>query len=231
MIRPTPAARGAGAFTLIELLTVITIVALLVGILLPAVGMVRDAARGTVCRGNLRQLVMAELGYADENEGRFTPSNLDAAAGSPTTGWDNLLAKAGAVEEQVQPFGIRRGIFRCPRVAMADIQHGGGYAIVRTWNLALHAHQSSSSGQCYRIGAPPSLLLLADTWFGPAAVGYRPGTTHNELLCGRCTVWAMSVNGVGAARHRGRVNSVALDGHAEARTATDLGADPLVWGH
>jgi prepilin-type N-terminal cleavage/methylation domain-containing protein/prepilin-type processing-associated H-X9-DG protein len=52
-----PAARGRRAFTLIEVLVVVAIIALLVAILLPALARVRDQARSVVCRSNVRQLM------------------------------------------------------------------------------------------------------------------------------------------------------------------------------
>ncbi|MBN8525434.1 MAG: type II secretion system protein [Planctomycetes bacterium] len=60
------------AFTLIELLVVISIIAVLAALLLPAVGLVRDAAKQATCQSNQRQMMMAIHTYAGDNDG-MTP--------------------------------------------------------------------------------------------------------------------------------------------------------------
>jgi prepilin-type N-terminal cleavage/methylation domain-containing protein/prepilin-type processing-associated H-X9-DG protein len=59
------------AFTLIELLVVIAIIAILMAILMPALNRAKEQGKRAVCQGNLRQLSLAWLMYADENDGRL----------------------------------------------------------------------------------------------------------------------------------------------------------------
>ena len=63
--------RGRGAFTLVELLVVMSIIGLLVAILLPALGAARDAARKSACQNNLRQIGVGLHAYAESHKDRF----------------------------------------------------------------------------------------------------------------------------------------------------------------
>lgn len=65
--------RRKSAFTLVELLVVIGIIAVLISILLPALNKARRASRTTSCLSNIRQLVMAEIQYVNDNKGKFSP--------------------------------------------------------------------------------------------------------------------------------------------------------------
>jgi prepilin-type N-terminal cleavage/methylation domain-containing protein/prepilin-type processing-associated H-X9-DG protein len=67
-MRPTSSSRRS-AFTLVELLVVIGIIALLIGILLPALNKARESARQVKCLSNMRQLSTAIINFASDNKG------------------------------------------------------------------------------------------------------------------------------------------------------------------
>ena len=74
--KPSPAT--AAGFTLVELLVVISIIAVLIGLLLPAVQSAREAARRTQCASNLRQVGLAIGMFCDAHRGNFPDTTHNA---------------------------------------------------------------------------------------------------------------------------------------------------------
>jgi Tfp pilus assembly protein PilE len=68
---PTHSRRATGAFTLVELLVVIGVIAVLIGLLLPVLAKARAQANRAVCLSNIRQLGAAILMYCNDNQGHF----------------------------------------------------------------------------------------------------------------------------------------------------------------
>src|SRR3712207_5221865 len=85
--RPTPGPRAgaragsATAFTLVELLVTLGIIAVLMGILLPTLGKMKEKAAAAKCASNLRQLAAGWQMYADANQRVSAPGRLPKYAG------------------------------------------------------------------------------------------------------------------------------------------------------
>ena len=89
-------ARTAAAFTLVELLVVIGIIAILISILLPSLSRARESARATKCLSNMRNLAQATLMFAQENRGL-----MPGRAGNTCLIWDvssNKFSNASAAQ-------------------------------------------------------------------------------------------------------------------------------------
>jgi len=100
--------KSAGAragFTLVELLVVIGIIAVLIAILLPALGRAREQSNRTACLANLRSLGQAMYLYAHSHHDRLPNANL-------TTTWDGTIGGMALCELAANY--ATPGVFHCP---------------------------------------------------------------------------------------------------------------------
>lgn len=102
--------RRGSAFTLVELLVVIGIIALLISILLPALNAAKERANRVKCASNLRQIGQGLLLYANDNKGAY-PRTRYNAANATLTFWVGAMASdpfvtAGGTQENCVPSAI-----------------------------------------------------------------------------------------------------------------------------
>ncbi len=150
--------KSRGAFTLIELLVVIAIIALLTAILIPALNIAKQQAGSAVCLMNEKQLVLAWLMYAEDNDYTMCgPMTSDTT--SPRCDWVGLPQdlESGATkasnftaEEEIRgiesgtlfPYYKKAKLVNCPtdkRAARIPTYPGyGGTGGYRTYSLPYH---------------------------------------------------------------------------------------------
>jgi prepilin-type N-terminal cleavage/methylation domain-containing protein len=110
-------ARRARAFTLIEVLVVVAIIALLISILLPSLKRARDMSRAVVCQTNERHLITAFITYSVDNKGRFPGNRQDENA-------DWLGGDNGSPSKRI--YGVMKNRGKQPEWGTIFKKHMGG---------------------------------------------------------------------------------------------------------
>jgi len=114
--------RAVYGFTLIELLVVISIIALLIAILLPALGKARESARRAVCQSNLHQMGRLANTFTADRKG-FYPTGLRAIS-SNLVGWP-MVWRGDLLEDSSMPAHMGKDVFNEGRDGPLWASNGG----------------------------------------------------------------------------------------------------------
>lgn len=222
------------AFTLIELLVVIAIIAILAAILFPVFSQARASAKRTVCLSNQRQIGLAELLYAADNEDMFTHTELGGDVGDAHEYyWGDMM----------QTYVKNWNILGCPTVNGAFAFKTGLTTFSQQWSYSYGINDiiaadcvTADDLACRHIGvagqsssavsSPSTAILIADNL--PSATDTEGGSdqvlSHNRheinWQWGLRDATRLSVDGKsqdGYPRHAGGFVYVLADGHAKFR--------------
>ena len=161
--------KESAAFTLIELLVVIAIIAVLASLAVPAVNGALKRGTGAACLSNLRQIGIATIAYAVDND-----MVLPAAGGGGSPEWATSIASYTGVDAK-----RNKSIFVCPGCEV-PVGTGTGAEVAVTYGM--HGGLMPKGGEPMALDLvknASSLILCADMCQNPGNKGWSPYSIEN----------------------------------------------------
>jgi prepilin-type N-terminal cleavage/methylation domain-containing protein/prepilin-type processing-associated H-X9-DG protein len=214
------------AFTLVELLVVISIIGLLAGLAVPAINGALKKAKSGACMANLRQIGLALITYATDSEsGKFPESVGDDATWAKTVAsYVNTTTKS------------KKSIFVCPG-SEKPVQEGSDSTVAITYGVHSALVDPTKNFPINSVVRPSDVILAGDVCQNTGNRGWSPNRIQepSEFSTGGGSggldddsgdlssplpitddVDGSSDSYTLRYRHQGRVNVVMVDGHAES---------------
>lgn len=210
--------RMCGAFSLVELLVVVTIISLLAVMATSMIGFARGTARKSRCISNLRQMATAAIAYSDDHRGHFPWASR--RVGKETVCWDFITDASGDVRpgDMWDGYGIS-SVMQCPEFI-------GGRANWRNNPYTGYNYNSSFIGKVQgdpgRRTAPARMSDIADpartALFGDGQYSSGANKFMRAPKVDRtndASSKSIRLSGTQGFRHGGKTNMAFCDGHVE----------------
>jgi len=227
--------KRVNVFTLVELLVVISVIAMLTALLLPALGKARAEALRISCSSNLKQIGVALYGYVGDYNGFLPPSTCTTPVGFSSSG-DWILKTAPYLGKSIEPSDRSTanfdrvvpavkspaGVFLCPATtpnAVSGVMRWSYGTTVAAYSEATYladykgGFQKWEDGAGGGMGAKPiavipsgSILLIEKTVWWEDGTPYDFNFRNYYLSATFYKSWGVS------ARHNRRANFLAVDG-------------------
>lgn len=203
---------SGGGFTLVELLVVAAIIALLIGILLPAIGRTREISKRVVCLSNQRQMHLAATAYADTNQGRFPVAYWQYKDG-PNVTWEiTTLADGSHTPGLLWDGEGSMEIQQCPSFDGPDAWTNAPFTGYN-YNTSYLGHGQfediPTPTKISRIRQPSECMIFGDGGFAGGANKFMRAPFPNPGDAG----FSGRHGGTQAFRHLDSTNGVFVDGH------------------
>jgi prepilin-type N-terminal cleavage/methylation domain-containing protein/prepilin-type processing-associated H-X9-DG protein len=215
-------------FTLIELLVVVAIIAVLIAILLPALGRAREGAKAALCLSNMRSIGLASQQYVMDNNGTLPSAGYQMANGRWYY-WFNCLNNNNYLTSlgESDSTNTSRVIWYCPSDKMECLNYQSLGFKPSSYAYNLYLGCGGGWVKMDNVEAPSTVVMLVDGWYDPICNpwgNYLFNSRPSRLIFPRAEY-----------RHPGPkygINVLYVDGHVSNLQVLDsCDSKPALWNY